>query len=87
MANYDIQIGKNVLKALKTLPSNDVRKIIAAIQALALDPYPNGYRKISGETATYRVRQGTYRVIYEIEANRLRILILKIGHRKDVYKK
>ncbi len=87
MANYDIQIARNVLKALKTLPTIDVKKIIATIQALALDPFPNGCRKITGEKATYRVRQGSYRVIYEIEDEKLRILILKIGHRKDVYKK
>ena len=87
MANYEIQIAKSVLKTLKTLPAIDVKKIISTIQALALDPFPNGCRKISGEQSTYRVRQGNYRVIYEIEDHKMLILILKVGHRKDVYKK
>ena len=87
MANYDILISKSVLKSLKALPTSDVKKIVAAIQSLALDPFPGGCRKLSGERSTYRVRQGNYRVIYEIDGRKLRILILKVGHRKDVYKK
>ena len=87
MANYDIHIAKSVLKSLKALPTSDVKKIVAAIQSLALDPFPDGCRKLSGERSTYRVRQGNYRVIYEIDGRKLRILILKVGHRKDVYKK
>lgn len=87
MANYDIHIAKSVLKSLKALPTSDVKKIVAAIQSLALDPFPDGCRKLSGERSTYRVRQGNYRVIYEIDGGKLRILILKVGHRKDVYKK
>ena len=87
MANYDIQIAKSVLKSLKVLPAPDVKKIVAAIQSLALDPFPDGCRKLSGEKSTYRVRQGNYRVIYELDGGKLRILILKVGHRKDVYKK
>ncbi len=87
MANYDIHIAKSVLKSLKVLPTSDVKKIVAAIQSLALDPFPDGCRKLSGEKSTYRVRQGNYRVIYEIDGGKLRILILKVGHRKDVYKK
>jgi mRNA interferase RelE/StbE len=87
VANYDIHIAKSVLKSLKVLPTSDVKKIVAAIQSLALDPFPDGCRKLSGEKSTYRVRQGNYRVIYEIDGGKLRILILKVGHRKDVYKK
>jgi len=87
VASYEVQIAKSVLKSLKSLPAIDVKKIVATIQSLTLDPYPDGCRKISGEKSTYRVRQGNYRIIYEIEDNKLVILILKIGHRKDVYKK
>lgn len=87
MANYDIDIAKSVIKSLKALLKVDVKKLVATIQSLGLDPFPDGCRKLSGEKFTYRVRQGNYRVIYEIDGGKLRILILKVGHRKDVYKK
>ena len=57
-----------------------------AIEKLAIDPRPQGCRKLFGEVDTYRVRVGVYRVIYEIEDRLLRILVLKIGHRRDVYR-
>jgi mRNA interferase RelE/StbE len=87
VANYDIDIAKSVFKSLKALPKVDVKKLVATIQSLGLDPFPDGCRKLSGEKSTYRVRQGNYRVIYETDGGKLRILILKVGHRKDVYKK
>lgn len=87
MGNYEIHLATSVIKNLKTLPANDIKKILTLIQSLAINPYPDGCRKLSGEDYTYRVRQGNYRVIYEIENDKLRILILKIGHRKGVNKK
>ena len=55
------------------------------VESLQTEPRPVGYTKLSGSNHTYRVRVGTYRVVYEIEDDRLLVLVIKIGHRKDVY--
>lgn len=87
MANYKIEITSSAVKSLKKIPKKELLKITNLIQMLAIDPYPSGARKLAGEVDVYRVRQGTYRVIYEVFDDRLVILVLKIGHRKDIYKK
>ena len=87
MANYKIEISASAEKYIKKIPKKDLKKVIEAIQILAINPYPEGCRKLQGEEDVYRVRQGNYRIIYEIENKKLIILILKVGHRKDVYKK
>lgn len=86
MAKYELLISQSAEKTLKRLPKNDTSRVVATIEKLAIDPRPQGCRKLSGEVDTYRVRVGVYRIIYEIEAQLLRVLILKIGHRKDVYR-
>lgn len=87
MVKYKISLSLSAEKKLKKLPKKDVSKIVVAIQSLALDPYPEGCRKLSGEENTYRIRQGLYRIIYEVHKNKLVILVLKLGHRKDIYKR
>jgi mRNA interferase RelE/StbE len=86
MANYRIVISSTAEKALKKIPKKDLTKIVESIRVLAINPFPEGCRKLAGEEGTYRIRQGNYRIIYEIEGSKLRILILKIGHRKDIYR-
>ncbi len=86
MANYKLTISSTAEKTLKKVPKKDLRKIIELIQSLAIQPRPLGCRKLSGEEDTYRVRQGNYRVIYEIKDQKLIVLVLKIGHRKDIYR-
>ena len=86
MAKYEILISQSAEKTLKRLPKNDTARVVATIEKLAIDPRPQGCRKLSGEVDACRVRVGVYRIIYEIEDLLLRILILKIGHRKDVYR-
>lgn len=87
MANYKIEITASAEKSLKKIPKKDLSKIITAIQILSISPFPEGCRKLKGEEDVYRVRQGNYRIIYEIFDQKLIILVLKIGHRKDIYKK
>lgn len=87
MVNYKIEISSTAEKTLKKIPKADLKKIVEAIQILGINPFPEGCRKLSGEEGTYRVRQGNYRIIYEVERKKLIILVLKVGHRKDVYKK
>ena len=85
MASYSIEIKRSAAKELTQLPPKDRGRIIARIQALADDPRPVGAEKLSGQDR-YRVRQGDYRILYEIEDQVLRIMVVKIGHRRDVYR-
>ena len=87
MAKFKLFISSSAEKKLKKIPKKDISKIVILIQSLTINPYPVGCRKLSGEETIYRVRQGQYRVIYEVKNHELVILILKIGHRKDIYKK
>jgi mRNA interferase RelE/StbE len=86
MANYKILISLSAEKALKKLPKKDLPKVVNAIQALATNPFPAMCRKLAGEDSVYRIRQGKYRIIYEIVKRQLIIQVLKIGHRKDIYR-
>lgn len=86
MANYRIEISSTAEKSLKKIPKKDIVKIVESIQILSINPFPEGCRKLAGEEGTYRIRQGDYRIIYEVEGKKLLILVLKIGHRRDIYK-
>lgn len=86
MANYRVEVSATAEKSLKKIPKKDLLKIVETIQILAINPFPDGCRKLAGEEKAYRVRQGNYRIIYEVDGKKLFVLILKIGHRKDIYK-
>ena len=85
MASYSLEIKRSAAKELAQLPPKDRGRIVARIQALAEDPRPVGAEKLSGQER-YRIRQGDYRILYEIEDQVLRIMVVKIGHRRDVYR-
>ena len=85
MASYSLEIKRSAAKELAQVPPKDRGRIVARIQALADDPRPVGAEKLSGQER-YRVRQGNYRILYEIEDQILRIMVVKIGHRRDVYR-
>lgn len=85
MASYSLEIKRSAAKELAQLPPKDRGRVIARIQALAEDPRPVGAEKLSGQER-YRVRQGDYRILYEIEDAVLRIMVVKIGHRRDIYR-
>ena len=84
MTNYKIVIKQSVAKDLRPIPNKDVKRILQRIEQLAQDPRPPGSEKLSGEEK-YRVRQGDYRILYIIEDEIVRVFIVKIGHRRDVY--
>ena len=86
MANYRLEIKRSAAKELETLPAKDRGRVAARIQALAEDPRPAGAEKLSGQER-YRVRQGDYRILYEIHDEVLVIIVVKIGNRRDVYRK
>jgi len=85
MARYEVRFRKSVGKDLDPIPKKDVQRIMAAIDALADDPRPPQSRKISG-SEKYRLRCGVYRVLYEIQDDVLVVCVVKVGHRKDVYR-
>ena len=69
-----------------SLQLDDQVRLLRAIRQLVDDPRPRGCRKLHGAVETFRIRVGYYRVVYEIEGSRLVILVLKLGHRKDIYR-
>ena len=85
MARYEIVFRRSVYKDLRAIPKADVKKILKRIDTLALDPRGPGCEKLSADER-YRVRQGNYRIIYSIEDDRLIVTVVKVGHRRDVYK-
>ena len=85
MASYKLVFKKSVAKDLRAFPAQDVRRIVSRIGALAVDPRPVGCEKLSGQER-YRIRQGVYRVIYEITDKALIVLVVTVGHRREVYR-
>jgi mRNA interferase RelE/StbE len=85
MANYSLAFKKSVAKDLRNIPSKEVKRILERIERLREDPRAEGCIKLSGQER-YRVRQGLYRIIYEIQDSRLIILVVKVAHRSTVYK-
>jgi mRNA interferase RelE/StbE len=86
MASYRIEWKSSALKELRKLPADAIGRIVIAVEALKQTPFPHGAKKLSGGRLSYRIREGDYRVIYTVAAELLVIEIVKVGHRKDVYK-
>ena len=86
MAKYKITIKPSAVKELEKLPKKDLQKVVAKIQSLSFNSRPQGCEKLSGDEK-YRIRQGNYRIVYSIEDDKLIIFVVKIGHRRYVYKK
>ena len=85
MEKYSIFFRKSVKSDFKKIPKRDLQRIMQRIFALAQDPRPHGSDKLSG-LERYRVRQGKFRIIYSIQDEELTVWVVKVGHRKDVYK-
>ena len=85
MASYELVFKKSVAKDLRSIPKKDVARILQRIEALRDDPRAEGCVKLSAQER-YRVRQGVYRIVYEIRENELIVMVVKIGHRSAVYK-
>lgn len=83
---FSIQLTKAAARDLKSIPKSVLQKIDVCILKLADDPLPPGVKKLSNSGGMYRVRVGDYRMIYKIEHDVLTILVVRIGHRRDVYR-
>jgi mRNA interferase RelE/StbE len=84
---YEVQIAPAAQKELNRLPTQQRKRVEAAIVALAEIPRPNGCRKLQGIDDVYRIRVGNYRVIYRIYDNELVVLVVSVGDRKDIYRR
>jgi mRNA interferase RelE/StbE len=84
---YQVEVSIAAQRQLKKLPKSERPLITATIEALANNPRPSGVVKMEGEADTYRVRVKNYRVVYEIQDKQLLVVVIRIGHRRDVYRK
>ena len=87
MACYRIIWRPSTKKDLRRVSKSKVQKIIETVEALAQEPRPLGSTKLSGSDLTYRIRVGEYRIIYEVCDKIVLVEVIKVGHRKNVYKK
>jgi len=85
MASYSVSLKRSVLKDLESLPARDRLRIMERIGALAEDPRPRGCERLSA-LERYRIRVGDYRIVYSIEDDALVVWVVRVGHRRDVYR-
>lgn len=86
MENYRIYVRKSAAKELENLPSAYLSKIVYLIKSLSNDPRPPGSQKLSAKEC-YRIRQGPYRIVYSVDDQERHVVISKIGHRREIYRK
>ncbi|MBA2731950.1 MAG: type II toxin-antitoxin system RelE family toxin [Pyrinomonadaceae bacterium] len=87
MESYKIEWKHSAVKELRNLPKDAVVRILKAVEQLPDSPYPVGVRKLVGSEHSYRLREGSYRIIYTVSSSSLIIEIIRVGHRKDVYER
>lgn len=85
MANYELRIKPSAVKELEALQTKDQRRIVSKIQNLAVEPRPQGCEKLTGQDR-FRLRQGDFRILFEIDDNLETVTVVKIGHRREVYR-
>jgi mRNA interferase RelE/StbE len=87
VANYTVLIKPSAAKEIEAVDQKqDRQRIVAGIRSLADDPRPPGCEKLAGEDDRYRIRVGRYRVIYSVGNGELLVVVVRVGHRKDVYR-
>jgi mRNA interferase RelE/StbE len=85
MAVYKVLFKASVEKDFAPIPNKDLKKILKRIEGLVENPRPLGYEKLTGQER-YRLRQGRYRIVYSIQDDALTVWVVKVGHRKDIYR-
>lgn len=86
MSRYTVEVARRAVKSIAKLPRPEQQRVRAAIDLLADEPRPPGCTKLAGEDSVYRVRIGDYRILYEVIDVRLVIHVVRVGHRRDVYR-
>jgi len=85
MAGYSLFLKESVQKDLDGIPKKELKKIFSRIKSLAADPRPQGCEKLTGRDR-YRLRQGRYRIIYAVQDEERTVTVVKVGHRRDIYR-
>jgi len=85
MARYSLLFKKSIARDLRVIPKKDVRRILQRIETLAVNPRPNGCEKLTDQER-YRVRRGSYRIIYEVQDDDCVVVVVKVGQRGGVYR-
>lgn len=85
MAAYSLVFKASVQKDFEGIPKKDLRKILSRIKSLAGEPRPHGCEKLTGQNRC-RVRQGRYRIVYAVQDEERIVIVVKVGHRKDIYR-
>jgi mRNA interferase RelE/StbE len=83
---YKVQYRKSVEKDLRKLPAAHLKGLVAKILALAIDPHPSGSVKLRGSSDLFRIRHTDYRILYRVRDKELVVLVVKVGHRREVYR-
>lgn len=86
MASYSVLLTRLAAKELEGVPTKDRQRIVRRIGALAENPRPAGAERLSGDDK-YRIRQGDYRILYQIEDNQLVVTVVRVGNRREVYRR
>ena len=87
MAGYRVEIKRSAARELDEIePRAQRQRIVSRIRALAAEPLPPGVQKLAGSARSFRVRQGNYRIVYELRDEDQLVVIVKIGHRREVYR-
>jgi mRNA interferase RelE/StbE len=83
---YSIEFKPAAFRSLAGLPREAQRPLRSRIDSLAVNPFPSGVKKLEGGKDLFRIRAGDYRVVYQVRKKILLVLVISIGHRKDVYR-
>ncbi|MCA9925004.1 MAG: type II toxin-antitoxin system RelE/ParE family toxin [Anaerolineales bacterium] len=86
MASYRIEWKKSAGKELRKLPADVIQRVVNCVSGLSTNPYPSGSRKLVGSEFTFRVRVGDYRILYNVFDDQVIVEIIRVAHRKDVYR-
>jgi mRNA interferase RelE/StbE len=86
MASYKIHWKQSAKKELKKLDKQIIPRILQAVENLAENPYSSGSKKLIGSDSIYRIRVGDYRIVYNLKSSVLIIEIIKVGHRREIYR-
>ncbi|MBD2679604.1 MULTISPECIES: type II toxin-antitoxin system RelE/ParE family toxin [Nostoc] len=84
--SYEVKFSNSAKKQFRKLPLDIQQRIQTKINDLAIEPRPNGVKKLQGDDNSYRIRVGDYRLVYEIDDNVLIITVIKVRHRSEIYK-
>jgi len=85
MAVYKLFFKKSAQKDFDSIPKKDLKRNFSQIQSLSEDPRPHGCEKLTGQER-YRLRQGRYRIVYSIQDDELTVWVVKVAHRKHIYR-